>query len=375
MFIVIANAILGFVAGIPRGEGPGEPAHPERAHRAREARTAWRRSSRPQDLVPGDLILLEAGDRIPADARLLEALQPAGGGVLPHRRVRGGGQGIAPPGRMRTCRLGDRRNMVYSGTHIVHGRGTALVVETGSRHRAGPHRRDDRRGGGGEDPPAGGAGKDRQEDRPALPGHLRCDLRHRACCGSWSGRRCSCSRVSLAVAAIPEGLPAIVTIALSLGVRRMADRNALLRRLPAVETLGCADVICTDKTGTLTRNDMEVQEVLLPGLRAHPPHPKRGQRRATGRQPPAAAADRGLPLQRRASSRRVSSSARGPRWACCVPHTTSAISLAEAAQEMPRMEEVPFESERKMMSTINSVSRHRRRHRPLSLLPPPLTCC
>ena len=220
------------------------------------------------DIVPGDIVLVEAGDKIPADCRIIEEANlqtdeaPLTGESMPvskDARPIDGDIGI-----------GDRRNMLYSGTVATYGRGRAVVVATGmetevgriagllevSRERA--------------DAAAAGARPHRQAPQHHHAGHLRGGVRgrpaqHARCSRSTSMLSLFLFAVALAVAAIPEALPAIVTVGLSLGVRRMAAAHAIVRKLPAVETLGAATVICSDKTGTLTRNEMTVRAIATAG--------------------------------------------------------------------------------------------------------------
>jgi len=217
-----------------------------------------------EQLVPGDLVLLEAGDRVPADLRLLQSRDlrieeaPLTGESLPASKH---SEAIAPD-----AALGDRRNMAYSGTLVSAGNGAGVVVATAERTELGriSHM----------------LGTVVRLQTPLLADMARF-ARHLTliilvlalftfASGVWMrGYQPSemlMAAVGLAVAAIPEGLPAILTIILALGVQRMAKRQAIIRRLPAVESLGAVTVICSDKTGTLTRNEMTVQQVFT---RAH----------------------------------------------------------------------------------------------------------
>ena len=220
------------------------------------------------EIVPGDILLVEAGDKIPADARLVEAANlqtdeaPLTGESLP---VAKDAQPIdADVG------IGDRRNMLYSSTVATYGRGRAVVVATGMDDRGRPYRRPARSRREGADSAAAGARPHRQAAERDHAGDLRGRFRDRA---AQHLRAVTLNvmlslflfAVALAVAAIPEALPAIVTVGLSLGVRRMAAANAIVRKLPAVETLGAATVICSDKTGTLTRNEMTVRAIATSG--------------------------------------------------------------------------------------------------------------
>jgi Ca2+-transporting ATPase len=266
--IVLVNAVLGYLQEA-RAERSLEALRALTAPTARVLRDGRVSQVAAATLVPGDIVLLEAGDRVPADLRLVAAADlaadeaPLTGESQAVDKVVGPllGAELAP---------GDRRNMAHQGTHIVRGRGRGIVVATGSATEVGRI--------------AGliGAAADRE-----TPLQRRLDQVGRtlvlACLaisaavvvlGVLQGEdpyRMFLTGVSLAVAAIPEGLPAIVTIALALGVQRMIKKHAIVRRLPAVETLGCATVICTDKTGTLTQNAMRVRAIAPeagPGRRA-----------------------------------------------------------------------------------------------------------
>ncbi|MCK4445361.1 MAG: HAD-IC family P-type ATPase [Thermoplasmata archaeon] len=256
MIIVILNAILGFVQ-----EYKAEQAI--RALKAMAAPTAkaYRDGEVIQvparDLVPGDVIQLATGDRVPADGRLLEAMN------LNCDEASLTGESV-PVGKLTHVLkgdvfLGDRRNMVYSGTAVESGRGKAVIADTGMKTELGK---------------IAGMVQELEEEPP-----LRAKVNRMAkqiglivlvavvivfAVGAIRGIDMATmflTAVSLAVAAIPEGLPAVVTISLALGVQRMVKRHALIRRLPAVETLGSATVICSDKTGTLTKGEMNIRTI------------------------------------------------------------------------------------------------------------------
>lgn len=262
--VVIVNAAIGFVQE-GRAESAIEALHGMLAPLASVLRGHTRRRVDAVDLVPGDIILIEAGDRIPADARLIEASS-----LKVQESILSGesvpiDKSVAPVPR--NAALGDRSSMVYSGTLAVSGQGRAVVTATGTNAEIG-----------------------RISDLLASVDELTTPLLKKMDgFARWitaiilSGavlllvfgyfvqnlqfEALFMVVVSLSVAAIPEGLPAVLTITLAIGVRKMSARNAIVRRLPAVETLGALTVICTDKTGTLTRNEMMVASLATFGKR------------------------------------------------------------------------------------------------------------
>ncbi len=216
------------------------------------------------EVVPGDLVLLEDGARVPADVRLLEtrdleceeaALTGESVPVVKEAHVE-------PPNE---TALAERRNMAFMGTRVSRGRGRGLISNTGVYTELGKI--------------AGMLARVAPEQTPLEEDLERFGKRVVLGCiavsaivfgaglmmGRSSVRELFLVAVALAVAAIPEGLPAVTTIVLALGTQRMARRNALVRRLPAVETLGCTQVICTDKTGTLTQNAMTARRLFADG--------------------------------------------------------------------------------------------------------------
>ncbi|MCD6031428.1 MAG: carbonate dehydratase [Thermomicrobiales bacterium] len=260
--VCLLNAAVGFIQ-----EGKAEQALSAIRHMLSASATVLRGGHRiavpAEDLVPGDLVLLEAGDKVPADLRLVWTknlhVQEAAltGESVPVGKATDPVRADAP--------LGDRNSLAFSGTLVTHGQGRGIVVATGQSTEIGRISGMMARLEGMETPLL------RQMARFArtltvfilavaalvfglgvlVHGYAAADL--------------FMAVVSLAVAAIPEGLPAILTITLAIGVQRMAQRNAIIRRLPAVETLGSVSIICTDKTGTLTRNEMTVRSVAAAG--------------------------------------------------------------------------------------------------------------
>src|SRR5829696_2652697 len=261
--IVLLNGILGYVQEA-RAERAVAALRAMSANEATVLRDGERRSVPAAELVPGDVILVEEGDTIPADARLigstaLHTMEASlTGESLPVSKD------VAPV--KEEVGLGDRRNMIFSGTVATYGRGKAVVTATGMHTELGKV-----------------AGLLSQTQEQTTPLQKELDRVGNLLGGIVlviaavvvvtilivEGIRDFAAfldvlifGVALAVAAVPEGLPAIVTTTLAIGVRRMAGRNAIVRKLPAVETLGSATVICTDKTGTLTKNEMTVRTVV-----------------------------------------------------------------------------------------------------------------
>ncbi len=255
--IVVLNAVLGYVQEA-RAENALAKLKALSAPEAVVVRDGVQRRVPSAEIVPGDVVILEVGDRVPADVRLItashleaEESMLTGESLPAHKAV----DAVAAEGA-----LGDRSSMLFSSTSIAVGRGRAVVTDTGN------------------DTEVGRIAEVLSQDAPPTPLTIELDrvgkrlaLLALGTAGlvfltgllrSNPAETMLLTAVALAVAAIPEGLPAVVTITLSGGTQRMAERNAIVRQLPAVEALGSASVICTDKTGTLTRNEIRVQRVL-----------------------------------------------------------------------------------------------------------------
>lgn len=251
--VVVVNAIIGFIQE-GRAEDAMKAIRGMLAPHSAVLRDGCRISVDASDLVPGDIVLVEAGDRVPADLRLLEAR-----GLRVEEAVLTGesvpvDKGVAPVAD--SAPLGDRSSMLFSGTLVAAGTGRALVVSTGSNTQIG-----------------GISGMLSRVEQLVTPLVQQMDsfarwltlfillvagalLAYGVFVDHVDFGEIFMVVVSLSVAAIPEGLPAVLTITLAVGVQAMARRNAIVRRLPAIETLGSVSVICSDKTGTLTRNEM-----------------------------------------------------------------------------------------------------------------------
>ncbi len=260
--IVILNGIIGFVQEY-QAEQAMEALTRLTSPTTRVIRDGVVVSVPARDLVPGDLVRLEAGDVVTADVRLLEAAALRINEAALTGESEPAGKTVDPLPGLAAGQLADQRNMAFSGTAVTYGRGRGVVVATGMSTALGRVADLLQEHAGGTTPlqrRLSTLGK-----RLALAALIVCALVFFT--GLARGEPVDVmflTAVSLAVAAIPESLPAVVTIALALGARRMARRNALIRRLPAVETLGSVTVICSDKTGTLTENEMLIERVWTP---------------------------------------------------------------------------------------------------------------
>ena len=336
LIVVLLNAVLGVVQE-SKAEAAIEALQTMTAATCKVLRDGKQRTLHSDELVPGDVVILEAGDSVPADGRLLESaslkIEEAAltGESVPVNKVVEA-LGLAPG--QQEVPLGDRKNLCYMGSTVVYGRGKALITNTGMDTEMGKI--------------AGVLAQTQEEQTPLQRrldelGKTLSKLVLGICvfifvfnlvmAGSFtldSVLSTFMVAVSLAVAAIPEGLATVVTVVLSIGVTNMSRRNAVIRRLTAVETLGCTQVICSDKTGTLTQNKMTVVEHL-------------GQTKALATAM-ALCSDANLNPQGQAEGE--------PTEAALVNFAAQeGLLKPELEAETPRVDEAPFDSSRKMMST------------------------
>ena len=221
------------------------------------------RSIPAREVVPGDVLVLHTGDRVAADGRLLEEINLKADEALLTGESTASGKNLAPVADPDLA-VADRKCMVFGGTVITYGRGRAVVTATGMDTEFGKIAR--MLADVTED-------KTPLEARMATIGRVLSVICLTVAVGAsllgvlrgHSWLEMLIWGISLAVAAVPESLPAVVTGALAIGTTRMARKNAIVKRLPAVETMGCTTVICTDKTGTLTKNEMTVRRLFLDG--------------------------------------------------------------------------------------------------------------
>jgi Ca2+-transporting ATPase len=364
LIIVFASAALGFTQEY-RSEKAVEALKKMTAPTASVLRDGKEARIPADQLVPGDIIVLYAGDKVPADARLIEAYTlkddeaPLTGESNPVQK--------SSETLPEATQLNDRDNMVYSGTVVVYGRGKAIVTETGMNTEFG---------------------KIAQMVQSAPTEETPLEKRLSGV-GKWIGILCITVAasvgivgvvvegrpildmvlwaVSLAVAAVPEALPAIVTGALAIGMYRMAKVNAIVKRLPAVETLGSCSVICSDKTGTMTKGEMTVrniyvndQAIKVTGIGYAP----EGEFQLNDK---AITPDSNLKALLKASvlcnDSGLEKDSQSGKWivkgdptegALVVTAQKAGISKAELDLAQPRVFEVPFSSERKRMTTIHT---------------------
>ena len=340
LIVVLLNAVLG-VLQESKAEAAIEALQTMTAATCKVLRDGKQVSVLSEELVPGDVVILEAGDAVPADGRLLESaslkIEEAAltGESVPVNKVV---EALGLAQGQEEVPLGDRKNMCYMGSTIVYGRGKALITRTGMDTEMGKI--------------AGALAATADEQTPLQRkldelGKTLSKLVLGICififafnlfmAGSFELNvilETFMVAVSLAVAAIPEGLATVVTVVLSIGVTNMSKRNAVIRRLTAVETLGCTQVICSDKTGTLTQNKMTVVE-----------HVGDTQLLATAM---ALCSDAHLNNEGQAEGE--------PTEAALVNFANKeGLPKQDLEGKQPRVDEAPFDSSRKMMSTIHDL--------------------
>lgn len=338
MIVVVVNSILGVVQ-----EGKAEKAI-EALQKMSSPFSKVRRNGqvmqvKSDEIVPGDIVLLEAGDSIPADMRIIEAssfkIEEASltGESVPTEKT-----ALVIPNKDKDISLGDRVNMAYMGTNVVYGRGEGVVVSTGMSTEMGK---------------IANIISNTQEEKTPLQKKLSSlskvlSIAVLGICififafgvfiNGGHVLETFLMAISLAVAAIPEGLVAVVTVVLSIGVTKMSKRNSIIRKLTAVETLGCTQVICSDKTGTLTQNKMTVVETYTIG-----------------------------DIEQLAISMALCSDASltgngnevigEPTESALVRYAyDSGKNKTDLVKLLPRVAEAPFDSVRKMMSTVHKES-------------------
>lgn len=347
--VVIINAVLGVVQE-SKAEAAIEALQEIAAATSKVLRDGKQVTLKSEELVPGDIVILEAGDAVPADGRIIESasmkIEEAAltGESVPVSKI----MDILNLGGEKDVPLGDRKNMMYMGSTVVYGRGKAVITQTGMSTEMGKI--------------ADALSKAENEETPLQMklnqlskiltvlvigicviifgvGLIRANLSPEGITGDTILDTFMVA-VSLAVAAIPEGLAAVVTIVLSIGVTNMSKRNAIIRKLTAVETLGCTQIICSDKTGTLTQNKMTVVD--------HYTDDDEELMRA-------------MALCSDAEIDPDIKEAVGEPTECALVNDANKNGMPkpELIKAYPRVGEAPFDSMRKMMSTVHETDDHK----------------
>lgn len=343
LIVVVVNAIIG-VAQENKAEKSLEALQKMSSHVAKVMRNGKLEVVQSADLVPGDIVILDTGDFIPADLRIIEAIN------LKSQESAMTGESVpvdkfADKIEDEEVSLGDRKNILFSSSLITYGRGKGIVVETGMNTEVGKI-----------------ASMINETEDEATPLQIKLNNLGKtlgivalAICvliffvGTLYGKEpihMFMTAVSLAVAAIPEGLAAVSTIVLAIGVQRMVKRNAIVKKLPAVETLGSASVICSDKTGTLTQNKMTVLKFFVNGKLSD--IEEIGNLDAEGKKV--------LEACMLCNDTKIAEDGTltgDPTETALVDMGFKLNCTDEIYSEMPRVQEIPFDSDRKLMTTVN----------------------
>lgn len=349
LLVVVLNAIFGVFQEV-QAEAAIDALKEMSAPMAHVRRDGELLTIKSEDVVPGDIVLLEAGDVVPADLRLIAAqtlrVEEAAltGESVPVEKQ----TGVLDVKADEKVSLGDQTNMAFMNSNITNGRGTGVVVATGMQTEVGRI-----------------AGMLNQADETKTP--LQENLNSLGKTLTWlilflsvlifalgllnqreTVLNMLLTAISLAVAAIPEGLPAIVTVTLALGTRRMAKRNAIVRKLPAVETLGSTDIIASDKTGTLTQNKMTVERLFT------------NNRLEVASESQATLDDMTVQIMTLANDTKIDKDGKllgDPTETALVQFgLTHKLDVPALLERLPRVNEVPFDSERKLMTTIHELA-------------------
>jgi Ca2+-transporting ATPase len=362
--IVVLNAVVGFVQEY-RSEKAMEAMRKLVAPQSRLMREGKEIMVSAKEVVPGDIVLLESGDRIPADSRLIEAIELSTDESVLTGESTQVSKGISIVDE--NSPVAERKNMVFTATYVTYGRGKAVVTSTGMETEFGKIAEMVQTVEAEESPlklKLEGFAKKLgiiivaacalifilELLDPVRPGTILENF---------------ITAIALAVSAVPEGLPAVVTVSLALGARELAKRNAIIRKLSSAETLGATTVICSDKTGTLTKGEMTIRRIFTDGEMVEVTgvgYEAKGQF-LLNKKPLDVKENTSLDLLLTASALCTNASFNGARvlgdtteGALIVVAAKAEKSKAGLEKEFPRVYEVPFTSERKRMTTIHKVS-------------------
>jgi len=347
LIVVLANAIIG-IAQESKAEKSLEALQKLTDHASKVIRNGKIKVIPAKELVPGDIVVLDTGDYIPADLRVIEAVN------LKAQESSLTGESVPVEKTTKTIEktdvgIGDRTNMLFSSSLVTYGRGKGIVVQTGMNTEVGKI-----------------AGMLDNTEKQITPLQEKLNklgktlgIAALAICafifiiGLIQGKEpinMFMTAVSLAVAAIPEGLVAVSTIVLAIGVQKMVKKNAIVKKLPAVETLGSATVICSDKTGTLTQNKMTVEKIFINGETKELAEYKKNINEDLKKL---------IFANMLCNDTKISTDGK----LTGDPTETALVDMAfkldfdpSVYDRMPRIQEIPFDSDRKLMTTVNEVN-------------------
>ena len=347
LIVVLANAIIG-IAQESKAEKSLEALQKLTDHASKVIRDGKIKVIPAKELVPGDIVVLDTGDYIPADLRVIEAVN------LKAQESSLTGESVPVEKTTKTIEktdvgIGDRTNMLFSSSLVTYGRGKGIVVQTGMNTEVGKI-----------------AGMLDNTEKQITPLQEKLNklgktlgIAALAICafifiiGLIQGKEpinMFMTAVSLAVAAIPEGLVAVSTIVLAIGVQKMVKKNAIVKKLPAVETLGSATVICSDKTGTLTQNKMTVEKIFINGETKELAEYKENINEDLKKL---------IFANMLCNDTKISTDGK----LTGDPTETALVDMAfkldfdpSVYDRMPRIQEIPFDSDRKLMTTVNEVN-------------------
>lgn len=349
--ILVLNAVLGFYQEY-KAERSIEALQKMASLKALVLRKGEPQKIDSAEVVPGDILIIEEGEKIPADSRIIEAValqaQEAAltGESVPNDKTE---QAVE-----KECTVGDRSSMLYAGTIVTRGHGKAVATKTGM------------------DTELGKIAKSIEEtEAPLTP--LQAKLKGFSkllavvvviICAivfftgysfGYPLMEIFLASISLAVAAVPEGLPAVVTITLSLGMQKLAKKNALIRKLPSVETLGCTTVICADKTGTLTHNEMTVKKIFVDGKVIEVSGEGYSTTGEFSEESPSLKQLLKIGVLCNNASLGEEKTGDPTELALLVSGAKMDLFKSKLEKTSPRAEEIPFDSKRKMMTTVHEI--------------------
>lgn len=373
--IVILVAITGFIQEY-RAEKAVEAMKKLTAPKARVIRDGQETIIAAKEIVPGDILVLESGDHVPADARIIEAIELKTSEAILTGESAPVNKNVSPV--RNDAPISERRNTLFTATHVVYGRGKAIVTTTGMNTEFGKIAEMVQSAEEEETPLqkkldkfAGKIGKVVVAVCVVIFALEAFDVIVQGAIDINGFIQAFMSSISLAISAVPEGLPAIVTVALSLGALEFKKRNALVRKLSSAESLGAVTVICSDKTGTITKGEMTVRQIYVDGrfwdVTGVGYEPKGEFKLAGSVMKPDRDAELLLRIGTLCNNSQLRKKEDNDAWeifgdptegALIVASEKAALKKKEVDDEYPRLREIPFTSERKRMTTVHRTPRN-----------------